>query len=196
MNHGGAIDHILRRLAEELPAHLTYHGHHHTIDVLEATERIATAEGVSDSEIDMVLVAAAYHDCGFLFGHEDHEKQGCEIAKQTLPDYGFADSDIDWVCKMIMATRVPQQPQEHLSRILCDADLDYLGRDDFEPVSRSLFQELNKLNVVNDVKAWNRIQLNFLSQHCYHTDYGKTLRQPQKQKHLDKIKVIVSGYAD
>jgi hypothetical protein len=97
---------------------------------------------------------------------------------------------------MIMATRVPQQPQEHLSRILCDADLDYLGRDDFEPVSRSLFQELNKLNVVNDVKAWNRIQLNFLSQHCYHTDYGKTLRQPQKQKHLDKIKVIVSGYAD
>lgn len=196
MNHGGAIDHILRRLAEELPAHLTYHGHHHTIDVLEATERIAKAEGVSDSEIDMVLVAAAYHDCGFLYGHQDHEVKGCEIAKETLPQFGFGTKEIDRVCEMIMATKVPQQPSNQLSRILCDADLDYLGRDDFEPVSQSLFKELNELDIVSDLEKWNRIQLGFLSQHSYHTDYGKTLRQPEKQKRLEEIKVIVNGYAD
>lgn len=196
MNHGGAIDHILRRLAEELPTHLTYHGHHHTIDVLEATERIAKAEGVSNAEIDLVLVAAAYHDCGFLYGHKDHELKGCDIARETLPNYNFGPAEIERVCKMIMATKVPQQPQDELSRILCDADLDYLGRADFEPVSSSLFHELNELNIVSDLQKWNRIQLGFLSEHFYHTDYGKTHRQPQKQQRLEEIRTIVSGYAD
>ncbi len=195
MNHGGAIEYILNRLAEDLPAHLTYHGHHHTIDVLEATERIARSEKVTKEDLDLLLVAAAYHDCGFLYGHKNHEEKGCEIARECLPEFGFGEAEIDRICKMIMATKVPQNPTNHLSQILCDADLDYLGRDDFEPIATSLFEELNELKIIANIETWNKIQLGFLQEHYYHTNYGKTHRQPKKQVHLEEIRTIVESYS-
>ena len=194
MDYQGAITHILGKLEKDLPAHLTYHGHHHTIDVLEASERIAKAEGATQEEIDLLLVAAAYHDCGFLYGHENHEQKGCKIATETLPNYGFKQNEIDIVCKMILATKVPQNPTTKLSNILCDADLDYLGREDFEPIATSLFKELKELGLIPNIETWNKIQLRFLGQHSYHTNYGKNQRQPKKSTHLEKIRVIVEGY--
>jgi len=196
MDHKGAINHILNRLEKELPEFLLYHGHHHTLDVMEATERIARHEGVNEDDLSVLLVAAAFHDSGFIFGHEEHEKTGCGIAKEILPDYGFSKDTIELICKMIMATKVPQTPTGTLSDILCDADLDYLGRDDFGPVASSLFSELRNLELVTDEKVWNRIQLGFLSDHFYHTTYGKTYRQPKKEEHINEIRTIVNGYDD
>ncbi len=194
MDHQGAIEYILNRLERELPEHLLYHGHHHTIDVLEASERIGRHEGVSEEELNLLLVATAFHDCGFLHGPEDHEEKGSGIAREVLPQFGYGPSELEQICEMIMATKVPQTPSGKLSYILCDADLDYLGRGDFEPVADSLYNEMLHLNIVSDTEAWNRIQLGFLSEHSFHTPYGKTLRQPKKQEHLEKIRAIVSGY--
>ena len=194
MQPKAAIEHILSKLATELPPHLTYHGHHHTVDVLEACERIGRAERLTAGELDLVLVAAAYHDCGFLHGHQNHEERGCETAKAILPEFGFDAASIDHVCKMIMATKVPQQPHDRLSNILCDADLDYLGRDDFESIAKTLYLELSELNIVSDEEAWNRIQLKFLENHSYHTDYSKEHRETPKALHLKKIRAIVAQY--
>lgn len=194
MQPKAAIDHILSKLANDLPAHLTYHGHHHTVDVLEASERIGRAEGLTIVELDLVLVAAAYHDCGFLQGHLNHEARGCDTARATLPDFGFDEGSIDHICRMIMATKVPQEPHDRLSNILCDADLDYLGRDDFEEIADTLFSELNELNIVSDIETWNRIQLRFLENHSYHTEYSRMHRQGPKEEHLIKIRSIVESY--
>lgn len=194
MDHAGAIQYILKQLESDLPGHLYYHGHHHTLDVLEAVERIGESEGVTEDQQNLLLVAAAYHDCGFLNGHQEHERKGCEIVKKNLPGFGFEDAEIDQICTMIMATKVPQDPQDHLAKILCDADLDYLGRDDFGPIGTNLFKELTHLGIVTEIEKWNRIQVGFLGQHQYHTAYGKNHRQPKKQEHLDNLKKIVEGY--
>lgn len=194
MDYTGAINHILERLEKELPKHLYYHGKHHTLDVLETVEKIGKHEGVSDKELNLLLVAAAYHDSGFIFGHVNHEETGCTIAKETLPGFGFDESAINSICTMIMATKVPQDPTCQLCNMLCDADLDYLGRDDFEPVAKSLFSELKYLGIVDSEEAWNRIQVNFLKQHFYHTSYGKELRQPIKEQHLKTLEALVATY--
>tara|TARA_R110002072_G_scaffold21710_6_gene76674 strand:+ start:1428 stop:2018 length:591 start_codon:yes stop_codon:yes gene_type:complete len=196
MDYAGAIENILKQLESDLPGHLYYHGHHHTLDVLDAVERIGKSEGVSEAQQNLLLVAAAYHDCGFLKGHQDHERKGCEIAKDSLPEFGFDAGSINQICDMIMATKVPQGPQDQLAKILCDADLDYLGREDFEPIGSNLFKELQHLGIVTDMKVWNRIQLGFLTQHAYYTTYGKSIRQPEKLKHLQKIRTIVNSYKD
>jgi predicted metal-dependent HD superfamily phosphohydrolase len=196
MDSAGAIKQILNRLESDLPNHLYYHGHHHTLDVLESVERIGNSEGVSEQELNLLLVAAAYHDCGFLNGHQDHEQKGCEIARENLPNFGFDSAAIERVCKMILATKVPQDPSGHLADILCDADLDYLGRDDFEPIGSNLFKELSYLGIVTEIETWNKIQVNFLGLHKYHTTYGRKFRQPQKEIHLANLEKIVSGYDD
>ncbi|MFT6210060.1 MAG: putative metal-dependent HD superfamily phosphohydrolase [Bacteroidia bacterium] len=194
MDSAGAIKQILNRLESDLPRYLSYHGHHHTLDVLEAIERIGKSEDVSERELNLLLVAAAYHDCGFLNGHEDHEQKGCEIARKNLPDFGFDSVAIEQVCVMIMSTKVPQEPNGHLAGILCDADLDYLGRDDFEHIAANLFKELSYLRIVTEIEIWNKIQVNFLSEHQYHTTYSRQFRQPQKEYHIDNLKKIVAGY--
>ena len=67
-----AIDHILSRLEKELPETLYYHGQHHAVDVLESAKMIAKSEDVTLEEINLLLVAAAYHDCGFLNQYKNH----------------------------------------------------------------------------------------------------------------------------
>ena len=194
MDHEGAIKHILNRLSSELPEHLSYHGKHHTADVLEAVERIGSYLTISSEEMELLRVAAAYHDSGFIYSHLSHEEKGCEIARNTLPNFGFTPERISEVETMIMATKVPQQPTGTLSDILCDADLDYLGRDDFKIIADTLYKELNHLGIMKTEQQWNTVQIGFLKEHSYHTMFGKTVRQPIKETHLEELIKIVSSY--
>jgi uncharacterized protein len=179
---------MLGRLSRELPPTLYYHGHHHTQDVMDAAMIIAKAENTTDEERKLLRIAICFHDAGFIYVYRDHETKGCELAWDILPGYGFNDVQIERVCGMIMATRVPQNPQNHLERIICDADLDYLGRDDVFPIAETLFQELKIHANLNDPKKWNDIQISFLSGHHYHTEFSQKQRDPKKQEYLKQLK--------
>lgn len=183
-----AIAYILNRLEKELPEHLYYHGHHHTLQVLESVKRIAATENVSGMPLDLLLVATAFHDSGFLIEYQDHEQHGCDIARKELPQFGFGEEAIGKICDMIMATRIPQNPCCNMAEMLCDADLDYLGTDRFRPIGDSLYKELRSMDKVSDRKTWDEIQLNFLSSHTYYTRFSIENRQPIKEKHIQELK--------
>lgn len=193
MNLAEAKEFVVSALASGLSPTLYYHGLHHTLDVAEAADRLASAEGVTDPEsLDLLKTAALFHDAGFLSVYQGHEEAGCAYARQVLPRFGYEPAQIDVVCGMIMATRIPQAPQTKLEEILADADLDYLGRDDFEPIARSLYEELKAREMVADEMAWNRIQVGFLENHQYWTDTARATRQPAKQQRLDTLRTSIT----
>lgn len=193
MNLAEAEEFVTSTLASDLSPTLYYHGLHHTLDVVESADRIARAEGVTDAEsLNLLKTAALFHDVGFLYVYKGHEDVGCDYARQVLPRFGYEPAQIDLICGMIMATRIPQTPQTKLQEILADADLDYLGRDDFEPISRSLFEELKVREMVADEMAWNRIQVGFLENHQYWTATASTIRQPAKQQRLNALRTLIS----
>jgi uncharacterized protein len=196
MNAQAAIDFIIHRQEKELQADLYYHGPHHVHDVMNAIRPIAIEEKISDEEFELLRVAAAFHDCGFLETYANHEAKGCEIARNILPGFGFGNEQIHQIEQMIMATVVPQAPATKLERILCDADLDYLGREDVVPIAKTLFNELNARGIVKDESTWNRIQVRFLREHHYHTAFSKLNRQSGKIAYLAEIERIVEGYGD
>ena len=185
---------ILAKLESGLPEDLFYHGLHHTRDVFGAALRIAEYEGIDKEDIELLRIATFYHDAGFITHYKNHEEAGCEQVRSELPAFGFNENQIEKICGMIMATKIPQSPKNHLEEIICDADLDYLGRDDFKPIGQTLFDELKVYVKMNDEKQWNRIQLNFLKQHSYFTEYARTHREKVKQKHLAEIIRIVESY--
>lgn len=153
---------IVNVLTSELSPTLYYHGLHHVRDVVNAAEWIAQAEGIVDEEsLTLLRTAALFHDVGFLSVYKGHEEAGCDYVQQVLPQFGYSPAQISLICGMIMATQIPQSPKTKLEEIICDADLDYLGRDDFEPIAHSLYEELKVRNMVADEVAWNRIQVNF-----------------------------------
>ena len=187
-----AKKYILNRLKNELPKHLSYHGYHHTLDVYEMTIDIAKEEGITGKEqITLLKTAALYHDAGFLSVYKGHEDVSCEIARESLPRFGYSEGQIEIICNMIQATKIPQRPQNLLEEILADADLDYLGREDFYPISNSLLEELRSIDALQDENDWNKIQVNFLGQQHYFTKTSKARRKVEKDKRLEEIKKII-----
>jgi uncharacterized protein len=134
---------MLERYAAELSDKLYYHGVHHVLDVEASVMRIAASLSLTDRELLLLRTAAIFHDYGFIESPHQHEERSCSVAGTLLPDYGYSPSDIATICGMIMATELPQQPQSMLEMIIADADLDYLGRDDYPEIADSLYRELH-----------------------------------------------------
>jgi HD superfamily phosphodiesterase len=186
-DYKGAEDFILSKLKKELSHTLTYHGYHHTLDVVDAADKIAVAEKISKSQIKLLRIAAFFHDAGFIYIYKNHEEKGCEMAKEFLPGFGFGIKQIEAICGMIMATKIPQSPKNKLEEIIADADLDYLGRDEVYVVAQTLFEELKVHANLTDEKKWNSMQVSFLKSHHYHTSYAIRLRGPKKEIYLEQL---------
>jgi uncharacterized protein len=187
-------DFMIGRLKRELPKNLYYHGVHHTLDVLESAQIIGKKEKISEEEMFLLKVAVLYHDAGFLKVYKDHEEVACDLVKAELPGFGFNNKEIEIICGMIMATKIPQRPNTHLEEIIADADLEYLGTNKFEEIGRTLFEEIKLFLDVESERQWNIIQLNFLRSHHYFTPFCKEHRESEKQKHLKIIEKIVADY--
>lgn len=182
---------VLDYLQEKLPEHLYYHNYCHTIDVVNQTELIGIGEGVSDEHLLLLKTAALFHDTGHVIQSPNHEYYSTEIAKEWLPKYGYSDEQIKIICEIIMATQLPPNPKNLLEMIICDSDLDYLGRVDFIPGSNALFKELNAQGIISDINEWNKMQVKFLSGHQFFTKTSQRLREVNKQSQIERIEKII-----
>lgn len=188
INYRNAEKYIVKRLNADLPKGLYYHGIHHTMDVCEAVERIAIWEGVTGEEIYLLKTAALFHDAGFIHSYESNEPIGAKMAKEMLPKFGYTKEQIDQVIELIEATKFPHNPKNYLEEIICDADLDYLGREDFYQISATLRNELRKFNKLKDEEEWDKLQIQFFNSHQYFTDSCKNRREPEKAKRFKELK--------
>ena len=179
---------ILKLLDQQLPGDLTYHGTHHTLDVLDVCNAYIERGGIEEKDALLLRTGVLFHDFGFTRSFEEHERNGAILAEKVLPEFGFGPEEIKTVEGLIMATKIPQTPETELEKIICDADLDYLGRDDYYPISNTLFQELRSLGKLETEAEWNDLQIRFLEAHRYHTEYALENRQPEKEKRLAELK--------
>ena len=175
---------ILDKLEKELPKQFYYHSFSHTIDMHDSAVRISDFENISEDDKELVLVAALFHDAGFIINRENHEMHSCTIANEMLPQFGYSSIEKEAVCNLIMATQMPVNPKSKLEEIICDADLDYLGRDDFKEIGDLLYRELSEDGMIEGEAAWNELQIRFLTNHRYFTAFGKTNREEKKQENL------------
>ncbi len=185
-------EHVLNLLENNLPDKLYYHNLKHTIDVTVQVELIGRQEGISDEEMLLLKTAALFHDTGFIRTYKNHEEAGAEIAKEILPKFDYSEEQIEKICKLILITKLPPKPNTLLEQVICDADLDYLGRVDFIPVSETLFRELKEHNIIeDDINKWNEIQIKFIEGHQYFTETAKRLRDVNKNNQLESIRRLV-----
>jgi adenylate cyclase len=184
---------ILDKLEKELPRYLYYHNVKHTVDVVTEVELIGWAEGCTDDEVLLLKTAGLFHDAGHTLGYDGHEELGCQLAREFLPKYGYTEEQIGRICNIIMATQMPPKPTSLLEKIICDADLDYLGRSDMIPVSNTLYKELKEQDKIGSFNDWNELQVKFISGHQYFTKTARSLREVNKQKQIERIKSLING---
>jgi len=183
---------ILDKLEKELPDYLFYHNVKHTVDVVTEVELIGWGEGCTDEEILLLKTAGLFHDAGHTIAYDNHEFYGTELAKEMLPKYNYSPEHIERICSIIMATKLPPRPTNLLENIICDSDLDYLGRSDFIPVSNTLYEELKAQNKMGSLNDWNKIQVKFISGHQYFTATARSLREVNKQLQIERIQSLIT----
>jgi len=181
-------------LKSKLPSYLIYHDYFHTQDVVNAAMALAKEEGVTN-ENDLLLLktAALFHDCGYVNTYENHEEEGCRIVKDALPGLGFTKEQIGIICNMIMKTKLPSNPDTLLEKILCDADLDYLGRDDFKELGDKLYKEFFGLKKISTPQQWDEMKVRFLQSHHYRTQSAINKRAKKKEENLEALKIKIQS---
>ena len=182
---------VLGILNSELPENLYYHGIHHTVDALNVCDLYIEEEKIIEEDAYLLKVGVLMHDIGFTVSVENHEILSVEMAVLLMGKYNFDPDDIEKVKELIMATQIPQNPINHLEEIICDVDLDYLGRPDFYVISDQLFNELSAYDKIENKLEWNKIQIKFLESHKFHTDFARKYRRPQKEKRIVELKGLI-----
>ena len=193
MDFTGARDYILERLRKELSPSLTYHTVEHTLDMHSATIRLLQAEDIKDEYLcKLIETAALYHDAGMLISYKDHETQSVIIAGKILPGFGYSTNDVDEIAGLILVTKLPQKPKTLPEQILCDADLDSLGREDFflESFELQLEWKLNGIRVTT-LEEWLQFEVKFFTDHEYFTRSARELRQEKKKRNLSEITALL-----
>ncbi len=195
MDAEGARTYILQRLRSELRPERSYHSLAHTLDVYASAIDIAEREGIEGEDLILLKVAALFHDAGFVISDRDHEDASCTLVREQLPRFAFTAAQVERICGLIDATRIPQSPKDRVAEVLCDADLDYLGRADFVPIGNLLFAEMRAFGVLSTEREWNELQERFLSRHQYFTATNRAQREPVKQQHLAEVRAWLADHA-
>lgn len=184
---------ILEQLEQQLSPSLSYHGIAHTRDdVLPAAERLAHRSGVTGEELQLLQTAALLHDIGYLYRFDNNETLAADRAREILPKFDYSLEQVETVVRIIMATAMPQRPETLLEQLMCDADLDSLGRDDFWELSEKLYAELKHFDQPITEERWRLRQLDFLENHHYFTPAAQQMRSAGKKKNLHKLRTIIA----
>ena len=184
---------ILIRLNNELDKTYFYHSGQHTLDVINECLELANTDLLSNKQIELLTIAAAFHDSGFLEQRENNEEIGAAYAEQAmLEDGSYSKEEIEEVKKCILSTNVgpnfSRTAQTELSKYLLDADLGSLGREDALQKTELLAKEENA-----DLKTFLNNTLLLMTVHQWLTPAAQKLRQAGKEKNIRKIKQILSS---
>ena len=166
-----------------------FHDLQHTRNVVSSIREItAQYEDISEKEIELLELAAWFHDMGYDKGPKDHEERSIQYAKKFLSENKYPSSDIDIIVGCIQATKYPQQPSNFLEQILGDADLSHLGKNIYWDRCGKVRQEMALVgDVIMNEQEWLDFEIKFLNGHKYHSEAAQRLYEKDKQKHIKQL---------
>ncbi|HEY1196302.1 Pycsar system effector family protein [Flavobacterium sp.] len=179
-------DFVGNLLKDKLSNLYSYHNFNHTFTVVTAVKELCKKEDVEGDDKEALLVAAWFHDTGYVEGYENHEKASTKIAADFLREKGKSEDFIALVSSLILATVKEYVPRTHLEKIIRDADYAHLMGEEYATTCELLRLELKNTGIVSFSNSeWTRENLNFLmNKHRFYTDYALRKWQPLKEKNL------------
>jgi len=171
---------------------LPFHNWQHTKEVVQASKFIVLHENLLEETIEEIIIAAYFHDIGNVQGSAGHEDLSCKYAQDFLGKEGFPNHRIKNVLTIIKATKLPQNPKTLPQKIICDADLAHLGKKNFTLKNFKLRKEWS---IYNDQEytdeQWIEMNVNFLQNHAYHTEFAQKHYAQQKLENVDVLKEML-----
>jgi predicted metal-dependent HD superfamily phosphohydrolase len=172
---------------KHISAEYVFHDFEHTVQTVAAARTIGEGFQIDDREMLLLLLATWFHDTGYSEGPKDHEERSCNNADHFLRGK-IPGEDLQTVLTLIRVTKVPQQPQTLLEKIICDADLSHLGMETYWDRTGKYRQELILARkTVMSEQDWVDFELNFMLNHNYHTVVANDFFNKRKAKHIQQL---------
>ncbi|MFT5165645.1 MAG: putative metal-dependent HD superfamily phosphohydrolase [Saprospiraceae bacterium] len=180
-------------LKNQLSPTLTYHNYEHTKNVVAAVLVIGQEEKLDAESLEIVQLAAWFHDTGFRDAYEGHEEKSSLIATEFLAAENVAPDKIKKVVGCILVTKTDKNPSNNLEEIICDADMSHIAKEEYQQYADHLRTELSeeKSKKYTDIE-WYQMNLEFVSRYKFHTSYGKEVLDKTKEKTRDNLQKKVS----
>ena len=170
-----------------------YHNLDHVNFVVDAVVEIGNEIIQNNEDMEILKIAAWFHDIGHFSSKEEHEKISANTAKIYLELVEYPQEKIDSVTKCIIATDLEVQPTNILEMIIKDADLSHLGSTNYITYSDNLFDEFIKRKICSiDYNIWLKSSIKFFEKYQYYTSYAKKLYEKQKTINLAKLYSMVN----
>ena len=178
-------EYVVSLLSERTPVHNVYHSLDHTKDVVQATTEIGIKENLTADELELVQIAAWFHDLGYIEKAEGHEEISAMYASNFLNEENFPSDRIDIIVKCILSTKVPQNPKNKFEKIICDADLNHIGKKLFFDRNDNFRSEIqNRQHRILSEYEWITKTIDFVTRHRFQTEYAINNFSEQKNENL------------
>ena len=167
-----------------------YHNLQHVEEVVASAVKIADHYQLAERDFFIVYTAAWFHDIGYYTTTSlHHEEKSAQIASAYLTSQNVEEDVAERVKRCILATKVPQSPQDLNEKILCDADLFHLGTDGFREKNKLMRREFEAVGGLKvDRAEWRRGTIKLFEHHQYHTDYCRLLLNKKKEENLIELR--------
>lgn len=189
-----AENYVFTLCKDKLSPDYIYHNFNHTLRVVNNAKTINKEEEIEQDDAELVILAAIFHDAGYIEGAEDHEERGAVIAEQFLLENGYPANKAAKVAELIKMTKLGSEPQTQLHRIIRDADCGHFADKNFASLSELLREEwkLTEGKCFSDLE-WNLANRRMLMQeHRFFTDYGKSTLQTLKEENIAKLQEAIT----
>lgn len=176
---------VAQLLIDNLHKNLVFHNFHHTVYVVRGVRQISENLSLSDENKEILNLAAWFHDTGLIEVYLGHEEESKKIARRFLEENAYPEANILEVLACIDATKMPQEPQTLLEKVICDADMFHLALPEYFHLQRLLLEEFRLvMNKQCTDEEWANENLGFLNNHHFWTPYGQTVLQKGKDLNI------------
>lgn len=181
--------HVTEFYNKNIGAEYVFHDVQHVKNVVEAVQLVGKACGVNGRQLELLQMAAWFHDTGYIEGAEGHEERSCKFAVEFFSKHQIPEQELDVITRCIMATKLPFKPKDLVEEIICDADLSHLGKDIYWDRCGRLRQELLMTrSILMSEQEWLQFEIDFMSNHQYFTKEAAELYQKRKLKHIKQLR--------
>ncbi|SHM83794.1 Pycsar system effector family protein [Polaribacter sp. KT 15] len=176
-------------LSKNIHSNFVYHNLAHTQRVVESVKEIAESLKLDNIALENLVIAAWFHDIGYVEGSDNHEQKSIKIAAKFLKENNFDEKRIQVVSEVILATEMNSVPKNILEEIIRDADCAHLASKDFIDYTSLLRREWElSLEKKYTNAEWINLNLAFLTQkHRYYTDFALRNWSEGKEKNIAKL---------
>lgn len=184
-----AEDFISELLKDRLSNSYCYHNFNHTLRVVNAVKELMEHEISDESEREILLIAAWFHDSGYIEGSKDHEDRSSAIAASFLTERGYDQEYIAKVTALIGVTKMNGVALTPSEKIIKDSDYSHFALKEYIDISELLRKEWEGVDgkKYSDY-GWLSTNFEMMSNcHQYYTHYAQVNWQPKKEKNIGKI---------